>query len=200
MSVQSRLLVSPALPILDFDFCFWFVVVCCCCIEKASDCAQKVLGSRVNRRQFWTWLSACFWPKVSYGLCCQTASIKDLQASLQKTYYQLMPVGGIIRTAPKDIRDLDIGFYGGGFPNVAIECGIQQLNKLMMHYGCPSSNGNTDTAQVSVCLFIIELGRAHQPFAFDESFQQYHSWVTPSWVKSIWEKVDTYAYGYKLWY
>ena len=41
-------------------------------------------------------------------------------------------------------------------------------------------------------LFIIELGRAHQPF--DESFQQYHSWVTHSWVKSIWEKVDNYGY------
>ena len=117
--------------------------------------------------------------------------IKDLQASLQKTYYQLMPVGGIIRTAPKEIRDLDIGFYGGGFPNVSIECAIQQLNKLMMHYGCPSGIGIK--VQVSMDLFLIELGRAHQPF--DESFQQYQSWVTPSWVKSIWKKADHYGYN-----
>ncbi len=73
-----------------------------------------------------------------------------------------MPLGGMIRTAPKEIRDLDIGCYGGGFPTVSIECAIQQLNKLMMHYGC-SSGGNGIKAQVSMDLFLIELGRAHQP-------------------------------------
>jgi len=30
----------------------------------------------------------------------------------------------------------------------------------------------------------------------DESFQLYQSWITSSWVKSIWEKVD--HYGYKI--
>ncbi len=45
-----------------------------------------------------------------------------------------MPLGGMIRTAPKEIRDLDIGFYGGGIPNVSIEFAIQPLNNLMMHY------------------------------------------------------------------
>jgi len=54
-----------------------------------------------------------------------------------------------------------------------------------MHYGCPSCN--RIKAQVSMDLFLIEFGRAHQPF--DESFQQYHS--TSSWVKSIWQKVAT---------
>jgi len=33
---------------------------------------------------------------------------------------------------------------------------------------------------------------ANQPF--DESFQLYH-WITSSWVKSIWEKVDNYRYN-----
>ena len=73
-----------------------------------------------------------------------------------------------------------------------IECGIQQLNKLLMHYGCPSSVGVQ--LQSSMELFLIELGRTHQPF--DESFQLYQSWITSSWVKSIWEKVD--HYGYKI--
>jgi len=63
------------------------------------------------------------------------------------------------RSAYKELRDLDIGFYGGGFPNVPIECGIQQLNKLLMHYGCPSSVGVQ--LQSSMELFLIELGRAH---------------------------------------
>ena len=159
---------------------------------KASDCAQKVLGSSVNRRQFWTWMTACFWPKVSFGLSCNTASIKELQNSLQKTYYELMPKGGLIRSAPKSLRDLDIGFYGVGFPNVAIECGIQQLNKLLMHYGCESSAGTL--LQSSVELLVIELGRSHQPF--DESFERYQSWVTSCWAKSLWEKAD--CYGIKI--
>lgn len=160
--------------------------------EKATDCVQKVLSSRINRRQFWTWISACFWPKISYGLCCNMATIPRLQACLGKTYYQLLPVGGIIRSAPTDIRDLDLGFFGCGLPNVAIECGVHQLNKLLMHYGCSSSVGTQ--LQSSMELFMIELGRSHQPFL--ESFQRYHQWVTDSWVKSIWEKVA--CSGYKV--
>ena len=66
-----------------------------------------------------------------------------------------MPKGGLIRTAPKPLRDLDIGFYGAGFPNVAIECGIQQLNKLLMHYGCDSSAGTL--LQSSVELLLLNL-------------------------------------------
>jgi len=157
--------------------------------EKATDCAQKVLGSRVNRRQVWTWISACFWNKVKYGLCCNTGNIATLQESLGKTYYQLLPLCGVIRSAPTELRDLASAFYGVGLPNVAIECCIEQLNKLQMHYGCPSSVGFQ--LQTSMELFIVQLGRSLQPF--DESYSRYQSLITNCWLKAVWEKVDYYG-------
>eukprot|EP00984_Skeletonema_dohrnii_P030377 scaffold21779_cov69-Skeletonema_dohrnii-CCMP3373.AAC.2 len=35
----------------------------------------------------------------------------------------------------------------------------------------------------------------HTNQPFDESFQLYQYWITSSWVKSIWEKVDNYRYN-----
>ena len=156
--------------------------------EKATDCVQKVLGSRVNRRQVWKWISACFWSKVKYGLCCNTGRIAELQESLGNTYYQLLPLCGVIRSAPTELRDLASAFYGVGLPNVAIECCIEQLNKFQMHYGCPSSVGFK--LQISMELFIVQLGRSLQPF--DESYSRYHSLTTNCWLKSLWEKVEYY--------
>ena len=50
-------------------------------------------------------------------------------------------MGGLIKMAPPEIRDTDIGFFGAGCPHVGIECFVEQVNKLIMHYGCPSNDG-----------------------------------------------------------
>ena len=50
-------------------------------------------------------------------------------------------MGSLVRTAPAAIRDTDIGFYGTGCPHVGTECLVEQVNKLIMHYGCPSNDG-----------------------------------------------------------
>jgi hypothetical protein len=52
-----------------------------------------------------------------------------------------MPKGGLIRTVPKRLRDLDRGFYGGGATNVSVGVNVAQTNKLLMHYGCSISVG-----------------------------------------------------------
>jgi len=41
--------------------------------------------------------------------------------------------------------------------------------------------------QVLLELMILELGVGSQPFQAD--YNKYHSWVTDSWLKSLWEKV-----------
>ena len=50
-----------------------------------------------------------------------------------------MPIGGIIRSAPKAIRQVHKGFYGAGCPHLGVEILVEQLNKLLMHYGCKTS-------------------------------------------------------------
>ena len=52
-----------------------------------------------------------------------------------------MPIGRIIRSAPKAIRKVDKGLYGSGCPHLGVERLVEQLNKLLIHYGCKTSVG-----------------------------------------------------------
>ena len=49
----------------------------------------------------------------------------------------------LIRTAPIAYHNTRHchWLYGSGCPYVGIECLIEQVNKLIMHYGCPSNDG-----------------------------------------------------------
>jgi len=87
------------------------------------------------------------------------------------------------------VRQLDGGFYGVGCPHPAVECLASQTTKLLTHYGCATAVGRL--LQISMELFILELGMGEQPFAVD--FARHGSWVTDSWLKSVWEKVDLFG-------
>ena len=112
-----------------------------------------------------------------------------LEVCLSKQYYQLIPLGGVIRTAPTPFRQLGKGFFGAGCPHPGIECLVAQVSKLLMHYGCPSSNGNK--MKVSLRYLVIELGLSNQPFWL--SYATYKNWVTWSWIVSLWEKCEIYG-------
>ena len=81
------------------------------------------------------------WPKVGYGLCSLSAPWKQLDGYLRQTWWQLVPLGGLVRSASRHIRDTRIGRYGTGCPHTGVECLLVQLKKLLMHYGCNSNNG-----------------------------------------------------------
>ena len=97
-------------------------------------------------------------------------------------------MGGLRRSTPYQIRDMNIGFYGAGCPHVGIECLITQVNKLLMHYRCKSNNGLK--FKMSFKYMIVELGILDQPL--QESYSGFESWVTASWLKSLWEKCDKF--------
>ena len=52
-----------------------------------------------------------------------------------------MPLGGIIRSAPKAIRQVDKGLYGASCPHLGVESLVEQLNTFLMHYECKTSVG-----------------------------------------------------------
>ena len=67
---------------------------------------------------------------------------------------------------------------------MGVECLTAQMNKLLMHYGCKSNNGLK--LKLSLECMMVELGLSGQPF--QESYEPHESWVTSSWLKSLWEK------------
>ena len=93
-------------------------------------------------------------------------------------------MGGLIQTAPREVQDMDIGFYGVGFPHVGVKFLIAQVNKPLMHYRSQSNDGLK--LKISPEYIIIELGISAQPL--QTSIAKYKSWVTPCWLKSLWEK------------
>jgi hypothetical protein len=148
-------------------------------------------AGHLRRSGVWFLLDCQFWPRVGYGLCCNLAEHVKLEDCLSKQYFELLPLGGVIRTAPRAIRQLGKGFYGVGCPHPGIECFVGQIGKLLMHYGCPSSTIG-EKIKISYNQLVIELGLSDQPF--QESFAStYKDRVTWSWLVSVWEKSDIYG-------
>jgi len=157
--------------------------------EKAQDWIDRAKEGTLRRRDVWFLLDVQFWPRVGYGICCSMATHAKLESALGKQYYQLIPMGGVVRTAPASVRQLHRGFYGIGCPHPGIKCLTSQISKLLMHYGTKSSVGFK--MAVSLRELILELGVTFQPF--QENYERYKHRVTWSWMTSLWEKC--YLYG-----
>ena len=126
---------------------------------------------------------------MRYGLCGNTTSFSQLEDFLQRKYWQIMPLGGIIRSETKEIRQVDKGLYGAGFPHLGVESLVEQLKKMLMHYGLKTSVGTK--MQFYLELLTLEMGISSQPL--QESYKRFGSWITDVWFKSLWEKV--YMFG-----
>jgi hypothetical protein len=126
---------------------------------------------------------------VGYGICNVLATWDDLGQCLRRIYWQLVPRGGVRGSAAVPLCQLDRGFYRIGCPHPGVECLITQITKLLVQYGCQSGIGIE--MQVSMELHLTEVGISAQPL--QESYVPYGEWITGTWLKSIWEKVN------KLW-
>jgi len=149
---------------------------------------DRVKSGHLSRRDVWFMVDCQLWPRLGFGICNSTATWAELCNCMMRVYYQLLPKGGIRGSAPVQLRQLSRGFYGAGLPHPGVECFAQQISKLLTHYGCKNAIGLE--LQVSVELFVIELGISEQPF--QESYLRYHKWITQTWLKTIWEKADKF--------
>jgi hypothetical protein len=129
--------------------------------QQGQDWVGRVLASTLSCQNLWFMIDCQLWPRLGYGICNNTASWDDLEGCLKQVYWQLVGRGGVQRTAPVLLRQLDHGFYGIGCPHPGVKCLVAQLTKLLDHYGCRSGGG----IQMSVTteLRLTELGLSSQP-------------------------------------
>ena len=73
--------------------------------EKAQQWLDTARNGHLHRRNVWFLLGVEFWPRLGYSLCNSTATYEDLEYSLQKQYYHILPLGGVIRSGPLDCKD-----------------------------------------------------------------------------------------------
>ncbi len=115
-------------------------------------------------------------------------SYKELENTLQRQYYQILPLGGVIRTAPFDCRMVDAGFYCPGLPHPGVEALIAMTIKLLIHFGC--GTGLRTFLRTSYSFLLLEPGVSFQPL--QSSYQRFSFLATHSWMKMLWEKLDKF--------
>jgi hypothetical protein len=138
----------------------------------------------------WFSVDRKLWPSVKYGLCCSMATLSELELVLLLFYGMMLPLEGSVWMALKGIRQLSRGFYGAGLPHPGVEAIVEQLNKLLMHYGCGTALGTK--LLTFLRLLLVELGMSFQPLQL--LYANFRNMVTTSWLKRVWEKLERFKF------
>jgi hypothetical protein len=75
--------------------------------QQGQEWMDKVLASKLNRRNVWFMSDCQLWQRIGYRICNNSASWNELEGCLQRVYRQLVGRGGVRRTAPVELRQLD---------------------------------------------------------------------------------------------
>jgi hypothetical protein len=78
--------------------------------EKAMEWVNKAKNSSLGPRDVHAAVTYKFWPSISYGLCANSAEYEQLVEAMHKPYYILAPLGGLARSAKRELRYLDAVF------------------------------------------------------------------------------------------
>ena len=105
--------------------------------ERALEWANDTRNSGLSPRDLHFSVDRKFGPRIRYGLCANTSPFDSLIAAMYKPYHIMAPVGGLIRSAKKELRYLDSGFYGNGFPHWGIEALIASSNNKLSSFIIP---------------------------------------------------------------
>ena len=89
--------------------------------NKADEWIARAKEGTLSRRDVWFLLDRQLWPRVWYGLSSNTSHLHKLTDCLKKQWWQLIPLGGVTRTALAGVRQTSRGFYGVGCPHVGLE-------------------------------------------------------------------------------
>jgi hypothetical protein len=111
-----------------------------------------------------------------------------------KSYSEILSMSSVRQSVKRELRQMDRGFYGAGYPHPGVECFITQLGKLLTHYG--SHLGIGVHMQASMELLTAEADISTQTLA--EVYRTYSKWLTHCWLISLWEKIDIFYFGVEI--
>ena len=160
--------------------------------NKALEWASSAKNSHLRPRDIHFSIQRKFWPKVKYGLCANTSSYDSLVQAMHKPYHTICPLAGVIRSAKRELRYLDTGFFGVGLPHWGIEGIVEMVNKVLVHFGSQSLLGVQ--LQMSAEILAIEVGMSASPLLLD--FEKYGSWATQCTWKELWARL--HRFGFKM--
>ena len=87
---------------------------------KSKEWSDRIQEGNQRQRDVWFLIDHQLWPTVGYGLCSLSAPWNHLDGCLRQKWWQLVPTGGLVCSAPHQIRDTSIGLYRTGCPHMGI--------------------------------------------------------------------------------
>lgn len=153
--------------------------------EKAMKWVNSTKNSSLDPRDIHDSITYKFWPSISYGLCANSAKYEQLVEGTHKPYYILCPLGALARSAKRELRYLDSGFFGLGLPHWGVEAPVASTKKILSHFGAQSLLGVQ--YQLSLELLTIDLGLGPQFFLQD--YSKYGDWVTDCILSELWARL-----------
>ena len=79
--------------------------------DKASDWVARAQEGRPSRQDIWFLLDCQLGMGLKYGLDCNLASWRQLSDCLDRQWWQILPLEGVVRSALAAVRQLGLGFY-----------------------------------------------------------------------------------------
>ena len=86
--------------------------------DKAQEWIDRTKSGKLMRRYAWFLQCHQVHPKLNYGLISNTTTFNELTVCLKRQWWQLIPLGGIVRTAPREVQQTSLGFCGAGCPRL----------------------------------------------------------------------------------
>ena len=96
--------------------------------DKAEAWLAQAQAGKLHKQNIWFLMDKQFWPKVGYGIGTVSATFQELEDGLIRTYYDMLLIEGVRKPVQKELRQMDSGLYGVGFPYPGVKCLTGQVN------------------------------------------------------------------------
>lgn len=177
LGVWNNPLCNPTIPLAELK-------------NTGLDWVDRIKARPLERRDVWLSLECQQYPKWNFGLSSLYATPAELDKTINKVYYQALPLLGFNRNITSDYRTLPREFQGINLRQMSIEKLSKDLALLLRHWNSSSTLGQ-------VFIFVYEAFQMEMGLdgnIFTRPFASLSHLATHSWFKLLWQ----YASQYKV--
>jgi hypothetical protein len=121
-------------------------------------------------------------------------SLEIAASILQQENFHLLSFLGVNRNMKCKWCTFHCTFGGIGLCSLVVEHTIAMINMIVQHYGAETTLAKKFSALLEAMQ--QEIGCAGNPL--NEGYDRFHCLVTPSWIKSLWERLHFYPFSMHL--
>ena len=145
-------------------------------------------NSHLPPKYCWFSYKRQLWASVCYGLGCVSAPLTQLGELCSNFAFDSLSFFGVNRNIRASWRYLPTAFGSCGLFSLSTECVIALLNLLLQHWLAPSMVSKS----LSCSMEYLQLEAGFASCLLSEPFDPMGPLCMHSWVRSLWESIQTY--------